>query len=66
MSRSLLDYFRSKLIAQQVQNPVSETPTTDGSNSDSEVGEEGLIETESGSETPVAITNESGINNDTN
>ncbi|XP_065886738.1 uncharacterized protein [Dysidea avara] len=66
MSRSILDYFRSKVIAQQGQNPLSETLTTDGSNSDSEVGEEGLIdnETESGSETPVTITNESGINND--
>ena len=64
MSKSILDYFGSK-----VKKPVSETLTTSESISDSEIGQEGLIEGEdksseakkSVSETPTA--NES-INND--
>ena len=44
MSKSILDYFGSKLKAQQVTKPVSETPTNNESINDSEIGQEGLIE----------------------
>ena len=44
MSKSILDYFGSKLKTQQVKKPGSETPTTNESISDSEIGQESLIE----------------------